>query len=130
MPSGAEYPAAIDGHPERFASVEEQTALIRRGIEEFGAVFVAYLILDGVDQRDPDLLEQCESRYCGYFPDRDTFTTWALERTGLEADLDAFRLEQGVWPDDLAWNLDVMWDRMVERYAVTERLGGVYAFQR
>ncbi len=143
MSSGGERASGIGDSPEELRSIplddaprsmspefaETNISVVREGIRRYGEAFVAYLILDGVEQRAVDLVEQYEARYVGYFPNRDSFTTWALERSGLEADLAAFCQEQGMSPADLRWDLAVLWERMSERYAVTERLGGVYAFR-
>lgn len=130
---GAEEPRTVplDDAPRSMSPeyAETNISVVREGIRRYGEPFLAYLILDGVEQRAVDLVEQYEARYVGYFPDRDSFTTWALERSGLEADLAAFCQEQGMSPADLRWDLAVLWERLSERYAVTERLGGVYAFR-
>lgn len=144
MSSGGEHPiGGVDGAEElrtvplhdapRSMSpeyAETNISVVREGIRRYGEPFVAYLILDGVEQRDVDLVEQYEARYVAYFPDRDYFTMWALEDLGWNDELVALRALQGMWADDVKWSLETLWPRLVETYAVTERLGGVYAFRR
>lgn len=109
---------------------ETNISVAREGIRRYGEAFLAYVILDGVEQRSQSLVEEFEARYAGHFPDRDSFVAWALEDTGLSADLDDLMALQGMWRDDVRWCYEQMWDQMSQRYALTERLGGVHAFRR
>lgn len=109
---------------------ETNVSVVREGIRRYGQPFLAYLILDGVEQRADDLVEQYEARSIGYFPDRRSFATWAIEDQGWNDELVELRHLQGMWPDDVKWNLDALWPEFLTRYALTERLGGVHAFRR
>lgn len=109
---------------------ETNVSVIREGIRRYGDSFLAYLVLDGTEQRSTDLIEQYEARTLGYFADRRSFAAWAIEDLGWNDQLVELRQLQGMGPDDVKWNLDGLWPTLVERYAITERLGGVHAFRR
>ena len=123
---------SLDDAPQSLSPeyAETNVSVVREGIRQYGQGFLAYLILDGVEQRADDLIEQYEVRAIGYFPDRRSFATWAIEDQGWNVELVALRELQGMWPEDVKWDLDALWPELLVRYAVTERLGGVHAFRR
>lgn len=140
--AGSEAPGQIEADTIRTVSLDDSprsrsaeyaetnVSVVREGIRRYGQPFLAYLILDGVEQRADDLVEQYETRAVGYFPDRRSFATWAIEDQGWSDELVALRQLQGMWPEDVKWDLDALWPELFTRYAVTERLGGVHAFRR
>ena len=103
---------------------------VREGIQRHGEAFLAYLMLDGVEQRAPDIVQQFEDTYNGYYPTRQSFIEEEIAFNNWEGNTGGWLERLGLPADAVTWNFDVMWAHLNEVYRTTERLGGVYVFTR
>ena len=108
---------------------DEQTAPIRQALARWGDAFLAYLLLPDVDPHGEGIEARFIDCYTGYYESRRALVDAQLEALGWAEALNAFRREQGIWPDDLQWNYDVLFEHCCEVYTISERLGGVHVFQ-
>lgn len=129
-------PDAPAAAPPEHGATTLDTLVPRRRYAEaaggYGEAFLAYLDLD-LDLAEPvhgsevtDFVE----RYVGHFADRWSFLCSQLDDLGWSAAFTHFKAEQGIWPDDLRWDPEVLWEHMGERYATSEQFGGVHVFRR
>ena len=133
MPSAGEYQDAPQSPKSGAAEswgAERYTDLIRRGTDEYGEAFLAYLILDGVEQRSRGLIEEFEAAFVNWYPDRGTFIDEQLGELGWNARLAEMIWETGIESGNLEWNDGALWDHLNRIYRTTERLEGVYVFRR
>ena len=111
-------------------SGERYTWLIQQGADQYGEAFLAYLVLDGVEQRSMRLVEEFEAAFVNWYPDRATFIDEQLEDRGWNALMSEVFSSTDIEPTDLDWNDGALWDHLTRIYRTTERLGGVYVFRR
>lgn len=96
----------------------------------YGEAFLAYLDLDLAEPVHGSEVTDFVERYVGHFADRWSFLRSQLDDLGWSAAFTHFKAEQGIWPDDLRWDPEVLWEHMGERYAICEQFGGVHVFRR
>lgn len=103
---------------------------VRDGLNRHGEAFLAYLILDGVEQRGPDIVEQFEARYYGYWPSVEDFVQREFVARDLQGQLAQWAEYFGMTPAVLEWNQGELASQILRPFRTTERLGGVYVFTR
>jgi hypothetical protein len=128
MSSGSERePGKPDEH---YLDGEDYARFIQHALNQYGSSFLAYLILDGVDQTDPKIVEHFLDSYVGWYPDRTTLMKVQLESLGWDTALEQFKTEHGIQPDELDFDWERLWEHCLEVYDVEERLPGVHAFMK
>ncbi len=130
----APAPAGPAAPPPEHDPVTLDTLVPRRRYAEaaggYGEAFLAYLDLDLAEPVHRSEVTDFVERYVGHFADRWSFLRSQLDDLGWSAAFTHFKAEQGIWPDDLRWDPEVLWEHMGERYATSEQFGGVHVFRR
>lgn len=120
-----EAPAAAP--PEHDAAVLDILVPRRRYAEAaggYGEAFLAYLDLDLAEPVHGSEVTDFVERYVGHYPDRQGFLRSRLDESdGSAAPAHLTATQAGE-------NEDVVWERMNERYALSEQFGGVHVFRR
>lgn len=136
MPSGRERPAiGPDGSYGDWRRIDDpETTQWVQGtelaIQRWGAAYVAWVLLDDSDPRDPDTESRFVETYAGWYPSRRVLMNAHLENLGWPDAVARFRTDHDIPPHALTIDLDAIWGHCDEVYAVVERLGGVHAFLR
>lgn len=125
--------------PESAASVERSLTQLKdpddalrllAAVEENGAAFAAYLMLEDTDLSDVAISERFHDSYVDAWERSGQFRSDVLEALGWTDALAAFMTEQGIPPGHLTWSHAEVDARIHETYELVHLDGWWHAFYR
>lgn len=125
--------------PEAAASVERSLAQLRdpdealrilSGVEQNGAPFAAYLMLQDTDLTAEDIIDTFYDSYLDAWKHFDQFRTVVLENLGWLDAVKSVMTEQGIPADHLTWNQSAIDQQIFETYDAIHLDGWWHIFQK